>query len=383
METGTGTSLDAQPAPVQFAVRTDIDPNTLGAWFKLVIDELRAYGKALGNPILCSTGDKKLTPRGVVSTQKKTTTRGESPRFLTFSREKRDTTKSLISYLYTEVLMAVTYQHHRAHELEDLLILTHDTQALLDRGELDPDRKLFYLKTWYRQFRLCVTRNLRLFSTFARSLGDIEEMITTKSEERFKSNFVHISNELERARINSGEGGSFAITDVTDVILLKQEDFEYPFGISFLEVFYARKELEQGYARLKEMIGNRQSSGTPTKMADHCKTIRERVVMDIRSNLLPALRGIEGRIEKTIEVTSMFVDSLADLITNYIFDMAILYFNYAIAFTDCATGTTIQLRAEKVIFSQFAASSLFPLPSAAIQMLTDLTKHSISSGNRR
>jgi hypothetical protein len=269
-------------------------------------------------------------------------------------------------------------------ELQDLLILTHKVGELLkESSQAQDDVTKVNIETWVRQLQLCITRDPLLFGTFEAGINDVAYMVESKSMSRLRTRFSVISQQLEAARINHRGDSSFAIVDIRDVILLKQKDFSYPFGVSLLEVMLGRKELDQGYSRLSEMVAGLRKSGTPTKVAEYYSAIQEKITTDIRNNLLPALRGRDDRIAKSVEITSTFVANLAELITNFIFDLAIMYFNYAIAFTDCTTGTTIQLRAEKVVFSQFASAGLFPLPEPMVNMFRDVTRHAIRYGKLR
>jgi hypothetical protein len=380
----TGTMLDSCVPPLMFAIKSDIDATLIGTWIKDIVEECKTYGKMVGNAVLTSEGDKRVTPRGIESTQKKASQRGESPRFLTVSREGKSLISTLISYLYTEVLMGVTYLHHRAYELQDLLILTHKVEEFMSESSKTPPEKLhMYMEAWARQFQLCVSRDPQLYKDFATKTADVMFMVESKSMSRLRDHFTHIAQSLETARIEHGRNESFAIVEIQDVILMKQKDFSYPFDISLLELLHSRRELEQGYARLGEMLDELKKKGTPTKIAEYYACIREKIMIDIRNNLLPALRGTDDRIAKAIEISSTFVSSFADTVTNFIFDLSILYFNYAIAFTDRTTGTTIQLRAEKVVFSQFAATTLFPLPEKLITLFNDITKHAITYGKPR
>jgi hypothetical protein len=269
-------------------------------------------------------------------------------------------------------------------ELQDLLILTRRTaEVLKESGQTSEDKVKASVDIWARQFHLCVTRDPVLYAGFETTLADVAYMVENKSMARLRNRFSAISQQLETTRITYRADSSFAVVDVQDVILVKQKDFAYPFGISLLELIHNRKELGQGYPRLYEMIDGLRKSGTPTKIAEYYSAIQGKIMTDIRTNLLPALRGREDRIAKSVEITSAFVASFADLITNFVFDLAIMYFNYAVAFTDCTTGTTIQLRAEKVVFSQFATTGLFPLPEPMVNMFRDITRHAIMYGKPR
>jgi hypothetical protein len=387
-------TLDGVSGQFLFAVRTDIETTTIGTWLKQLVEECREYGVSMKNRVLTATGDKRITPRGRVSKQQKPKPGGktvktkkssgsssETGRFLTISREIKGLFCSLISYMYTEVLMAVTYLDHRANELRDLRVLTSKIEEMFkNRDKINPEELHSKLHVWNKSFQHCVRRDPLLFAKLATRLDDTSLMIETKSHSRLMDNFAILSNDLSQAQVELPKARAFSIVDIADVILLKQTDFEYPFGVSLIEILEARKELGQGYPRMAEIIDSVKIHRTTSGITSLYLTIRERIATDIRNNLLPALRGINDIVERTIEISSTFVSSFADLTANFILDLAISCFNYAIAFTDYKTGTTIQLRAIKMILSQWYSTSLFPFPEPLINMICDLTQHSALYG---
>ncbi len=471
----TGTSLDRLASPIQFAVKTSIDASTIAGWISDMTKAFREYSeKVEGRSIFSGNSGIRVTPRGTVSSQNRNQTgnavKSSLPRFLTISREAKSLQVTLISTVYTEILCSIIYLHHRAFELEDLIIFscrladwlgrqtnatripTHVANAvreyressrqamtkkdfgsdamqsisgeidarststststltltstststsdantcanskspfsIVDKasiphiympGEHEERRTRAMIQLWFKAFRLYVSRNPFCQTDLGRHLEDMKELSNTKSIERFQNRLEDIRNCFPKISADHGHYRPITIDSADDVILFKTDDFNYPFDASWFELMYIRSCQGMGHARLKNIAKNLNSKGITSPFALTYNTIVDRISKDIRENLLPAISDIDDRMKNQIIIKNEFIESVANVIGDYIIDMAIQYFNFAAGFTDMASGTTIQLRAVKTIFFQMQSTYLLPLTSKQASFLNDVMTHVIKT----
>ena len=211
-------------------------------------------------------------------------------------------------------------------------------------------------------------------------LEDMRAMVNSKSIERFQHRLEDIRNAFPRIQIKNGRSSPLAIGKAEDVILFKQEDFNYPFDASWFELMQIRSILGLGRPRLDAMARELSERGFSNPLARMYSTMTDRIGRDIRENLLPIIPEIDPRMMSQVVIKNEFIESVAGIIADYIIDASIQDFNYAVGFTDMASGTTIQLRAIKTIFLQMQSSCLLPLTTKQLEFLTDVMTHAIKSG---
>jgi len=381
----TGTVLDFRPSPAQFAVRTGIDPTTIAGWLADIIKECREYAtNLLGMHIFTGNPEDRITPRGTLSSQTRTgegKTSKASPRFLTISREVRSMHVSLISLMYTEILSGIIYLHHRAFELEDLIIFSSELASRLS-GEVKTERARLdeMIDLWLKAFLRFIERNMVAIPKLAAQTSDIETVCTTKSLERFEGRLELIRNSLTHHIEDHGRYRPLILVDPAETIIIPHADYKYPLGASFFELVRYRISLGLGYSRIHSMLSDLQATRSGSPIPKIFTTMIERFAKDIKEHLIPSLKACDSRIGASVEITNTFIERLARLLANHIIDMALSYFNFAVSFTDRASGTTIQLRAFKTILCQTPPDTIIPLTPEQIELLDHLAIHVIRKG---
>lgn len=324
--------------------------------------------------------------------------------------------------------MSVTYLHHRAFELEDLILGTTKLIEWLDQRpqvkeisfdqddrtattlgspptspmsldmkevraygtpavKMTPSEKLAleydmrkarqYLDLWFRSFRLFVERHPTTSERLASFVEDMRSMTSTRSMLRFSNRLTTMQELFPTIQSNGGRSAPVTIARVEDVIIVKQEDFEYPFGASWLEFMLKMKNLGLGKARLDHMIQVMIAKGGSNQIGTLHDTIQKRFIKDIGEKLIPAMNGVDERMERQIYVQRSFIESLANVMTDFIITMAIQYFNFGVGFTDMAQGTTIQFRAIKTILLQIPSMHTPALTERQMQFIGDVIPHFI------
>jgi hypothetical protein len=479
----SGTSLDRLASPIQFAVKTSLDANTIATWMAEMTKAFREYAENIERRVIFSGySGRRVTPRGTISAQNRVqaenVTKSILPRFLTNSKEAKSLQATLISTVYTEILIAIIYLHHRAFELEDLIIFScrlsewigrqanaarlptfivnavkehrgiaqskqasakgpsdekAPTQAIVPNsfstavqstaphadgpheasvipkdgtsssapssqaaispppvpldtaslnriylpGEIEERRTKLLIELWYKAFRLYVTRNPFCYADVGRHLDDMGTMTASKSLERFQHRLEDIRNNFPKISAEHGRNRPLTLDSADEVILFRADDFGYPFDASWFELMHMRSKQGMGHERLDAMARDLTQRGGASPLTRMHSTIAERLERDIRENLLPAIAAADDRLRDQIVIKNEFVSSVACVIADYIIDASIEYFNYAVGFTDMASGTTIQLRAVKTIFLQMQSACLLPLTAKQVSFLNDVMTHAI------
>ncbi|MFA5091123.1 MAG: hypothetical protein WC483_00545 [Candidatus Paceibacterota bacterium] len=424
--------LESRAAPLQFGVETGVDMTAIASWMSDITKFCREYAEKI-QKVAVFPGDPscKITPRGTLSTQAKpgqASAKGSIPRFLTNSREGKGFVVSLISAVYTEIVWSLVYLHHRAFELEDLILGTgkliewlksrphvldsstipppppvegkeslrqygtaaassavssaaaasQPTLSASQRAAIDYDlRKTpIYLNLWFRSFRLFIERHPSDAGRLVHHIEDMRSMTNTKNVDRFCRRLADIQSFFPDILAN-GRTRPVAVSSAEDAILVKQEDFSYPFDGSWLEFMLGMKNLGLGRVRLDRMNAEMTAKGIGSQIGVLYDAIFKRFVKDINEKILPAVNGIDERMEKQMCIQRDFIDSVAGILTDFIIALSIQYFNYAVSFTDMAQGTTIQFRAIKTILLQIPSAHTPSLTNRQILFLSDVIPHFI------
>ena len=433
----TGTILDRLAAPVQFAVKTCIDQNTIAEWMMTVMKACREYTETVEKRIIFEgRGGIRMTPRGTTSAQYRAIVAADeaasndggaassaskpASRFITISREAKGLQVSMLSTVYTEIVLSIAYLHHRAFELDDLIIFSTrlaekiSRKVAADKVQLPMDSVLDRrqrlaaetaaetavaeraaerahmlrsepyvrdlqrsIRLWYQAFRLYVERHLSVASSLEQHVEDMQSLVSSKSMERLQGRLEDIRRCFIPLLRTYGRSSPIILDQAEDVVLLKQDDFRYPFDASWFGLMVIRSRLGYGRQRLDLMAREMADAGICNPLAQTHSMIRERIERDVRECLLPALVS-DQRLQSQVVIQTHFISSIATVLADYIIDFAILCFNFAIGFTDRTSCTTIQLRAVMTIFLQMQSTSLVPLTPRQTAFLADLMTHTIA-----
>jgi hypothetical protein len=292
----------------------------------------------------------------------------------------------MISDVYTEILMSICYLHHRGFDLDDLVIFSCKLAERLSRPDhsstsYDAAITQQMIDLWFKAFRLYIARNPTSSALLERHLDDMKAMAATHTISRFQNRLEEIRSCFPRIIEEHGRNTPITIDRADDAILFQQEDFEYPFGASWFELMYIQSKLGLGQHRLEMMTKDINEKGFSFQLARICPTIIDRFQRDLRENLLPAIGEVDARLGRDIIIKDDFIDSTANILTDYIVASAISYYNYAVAYTDMVSGTTIQLRAIRTIWLQISSTYIIPLTEKQLQFLTDVVTHAIKYGS--
>lgn len=373
-------AISRKPSPVQFVVPTSIDAGVIGTWLMYLTSvEFRDFHTSvLGFQIFGGTKRDKITPRGKASSARASDVvdKRAPARLITISRECKEAMVSVISYMYSEILLSIFYLHHRAYELEDLYDYTTEISSKIRSGEMDMEKNREELYKWFKAYSLYVSRsNLQ-----SSRLAELDQLISGQAKTRLITELSNIKEMLLWKQTSDGRNSPLVIDGVEDVIILKKPDFEYPLGAMWFETRYRRLKQEQGYPRLKKMVESVKKHGAFTQVPNRYSTILEKFKKDFGANIVSAIQEAGDRFNKNIVITNKFINEVSIVFTNHIFDTAIQFYDYVVGFTDRSTSTTINLRAISTINSLCNCDDLLPLTPAQYRAMEALTAHALNCG---
>lgn len=350
----------------------------------------------------------------------------------------------MLSLVYTEILWSIVYLHHRAFELEDLIINTcrlseklvkYITTSRLaaeavkversaasraaaassavsarpvvpssaavsgdttsGRGTAsekkdsassmfntyEEDKMHTMIDLWYKAFRLYIARNPTSAMELEKHVADMRSMTNTKSLERFHHRLDDIRSLFPKIQASSGRSAPLSISTPADVILFKQEDFNYPFDASWFEIMCIISAMGMGHKQLDTMTKELSEKGYTVPLSRLYGTMVERIGKDMRDSLLPALIAVDERMQHQVVVRDEFIEAAAGVIADYFIAMSIRYFNYAVAYTDMASGTTINKRAIETILMQLPTVHPSPLTCKQSRLVFDIMAHAVKYGS--
>jgi hypothetical protein len=309
---------------------------------KTIIDILREGEKAHKNyNIHSGLLADKITPKGQPSTSKEA--RGKTS-FITISSEIWATICHLIDMFYTESFMSIVRLDYVLNDTERLLSLTKELKEALQT--VDPKAKNMLTK-WIRLMRGYKARrnlNIEFADIDPDEFLDIVEQSSNRS--RILNRIGVIEKEMKKIASRESRTAKLTLKTIDDVILLKQVDFEYPHGGSFIEYFSTRMKRGRGHKQL--LVHNSPNSireAVKKIYADHRQTLQE----NYKTKILEALK--EDNIIDRINLTPSFLDEMGDLLINLHVDLAVSFYNYVRGATNRVSTTTINLQALRIIFS--------------------------------
>lgn len=283
-------------------------------------------------------------------------------RFITISKEIRNFHISIISLFYSEILMAVIYLHHRAFDVNDLFEHANKINELIAEKDYDLEGIQQLLKSFITNCKIYISRDLQAFTNddeWINFSGLIKTLEENLNKDTIISSFYTIKNILQNRASKCGRISPLVIKKIEDIILFKHLDFEYPYGTSFIELFYRR--IKMGYnTNLFNII--RKMSGKDINNSNFKTShIRSKITNDIKQNLISGIYEADSRMKKTVKISQQFIKDLTDFIIEHLWEMSIAYFRYAAASTNYYSSTTIQLLAFRTVIYQSPINELIPI----------------------
>lgn len=301
---------------------------------------------------------------------------------LTISREILSLLSSLLSMAMTEVMMGIIYLHHRAYELEDLIRFSNKlADHLADKGrnatQKNEEKTKVFIRTWHKAFLLYIDRHREYVPELFNHVPALTSMVQMGSIDRFVNRLEEIRNHFPSIQASHGCSRPVVLQQVEDVIILRQPDFEYPLGGSWLDFMRVRRKFGGGMSRLEHMANASLNAGFPTLFASIRMQIAERMRKDVSDNLISLIVGDELGMNGGVEIGESFVESIVSTLTDYIIDTGMSMFAYAVGSTNQVSAVTIQLQAMKVIWLQTPTSFIMPFTDRQITFLSDVVLHAM------
>jgi len=352
-----------------------------------IINELQKYSKIVHNYIVFH-GDTKyrITPRGILSENCKrgTTKKKETPpkttktksKFLTIAREIKCLLITMFSMMYLEIVISIIYIHHRAYELRHVIKLTNIVGEKINSLDKESEE---YIKRWIHKLGL-YTQRLGYMTGQLESISPVvlSDTLMMKNVTALRNQYIAISGKLQDA-IQSEAPRSRPITfeNAEQVICMKQEDFEYPFGMALFELAYVQHKTGQGYPRLEKVIEELKEKGHATVLPRIYATLRDKFRKDITESLIPSIKQIDKGMAEEIEFTPQFVNAIRDVLVDFVICLSIHFFHYGLSVTNHASGTKIQLMALNTVLTNLHSNILYPLPPNMILFFREITRKTI------
>lgn len=374
--------LRLKPLPLDFAVPSHIDPCTLGDAASEICKELLSYTrKAYGVEVFSGEARKKITREGTAQSRMAAESGGEpkpKTRFITISEEAKQVERSIMSWLSTEVFMAIAHLYRWAYELELLAveamkilpeIQLPQTQTQETMGPFSKKWRVLVVR-FYHLLMLWLSRHPEHLPQFENYLPSMRSAIERSSYTRHNDLFNQVWSRLRILSQAAGRKRPLILDSASDAILLPQPDFSYPLGTSMFEMAYVRMMMGQGYARLGKVTDVMRHRGMPTDMPRKVNELVEKVTKDVSAELQLAVKDIPTPGVGEIRMTARFLGDVGRVVANNFLDFIVCTFNYAVANTDAASGTTIHLRAIKNQLMMQQAEGLFSASPDAVMFIS-------------
>jgi hypothetical protein len=375
-EDGAASDTRRLQFPTDTAIKCGVKTTRLEEKIKTILQFLRERDKEeTGRDLFKQKDAKLLTPCGKVSKAKKDKTKTKTTKSTTRERTGITTLNKhfligvshIFGVMYTEVYMGLCYLEYRINAIKYVndelsLIITlleiemnpklrEENKDLFEKyGDINFNEALAKWATKFTALKYIMPfiDDGRLFN-----MENPETLVRMGNLTRLKTQLDIIKRRLvDMMAIHHPK--SIHITNTDDgsalehTIIARQPDFEYPFGRSFLEVFYVAVRDGKGYKQLKDL-------NPPKPITEAYQSLCEEFEKDFQANLLPELQ-ITGVTDVISVKQDLYVD-MGRLLADAVFYLSIQIYNYLVAATDKSTQTTFNPKTFKIVLSQFQSST--------------------------
>lgn len=367
-KTKSAIKLDSTP-PTEFALNCSVKSDTIGEILIGISEMIRKHEKDIeGHDIFPRGMNMKITPRGqkteLTATEKKTN--GREIKFETASREVKYLLQRLISLSYCEIYVSIIHLYTRLIDVFDLLTFTEEFRVVVMAND---DRFEEYLYHWVKRYKAFVIRHsIEADDFFIRESHESLKQVQNKT--RILNGLDIVSANLRKISAVSNPAPKLTLLSANDVILMKQEDFEYPFGASFFELMIVVRECGYGINQIRNISKDHRKGN----IIDMFKSFKTEIASNFKDEIYENVKNFCGdRHIGLIVITNDFIEDVSDVIANFMFAIGVSAYNYSKAHTDYISTTTIQLRALKSILLNIVPGAYTSLTPSQIECLSVLT----------